>query len=43
MAALFSAVDISSITTGIGTILVAVISLGLLFVGFRYIRKAGVR
>jgi len=43
MAALFTAADISTLGTSVTTILVGFIGIGLIFLGYRYIRKAGVR
>jgi len=43
MEALFTAVDVSDLATRVTTILVAFIGVGLLFTGFRYIRKSGIR
>lgn len=43
MAALFSAVDITALTTNVTTILTGFIGVSLLFVGYRYIKKSGVR
>ncbi|MGL1932722.1 MAG: hypothetical protein OCC45_13335 [Desulfotalea sp.] len=43
MDALYAAVDISSLATNTSTILIGFIGISLLFVGARYIRKAGVR
>jgi len=43
MSALFTAVDISALSTNVSTILVGFIGVSLLFVAYRYIRKSGVR
>jgi uncharacterized membrane protein YeaQ/YmgE (transglycosylase-associated protein family) len=43
MTALFTAVDISGLSTNVSTILVGFIGVSLLFVAYRYIRKSGVR
>ena len=43
MDALFTAVDISGLSTNVSTLLIAFIGVSLLFVGYRYIRKSGVR
>ena len=43
MAALFTAVDVSGLSSNVSTLLIAFIGVSLLFVGYRYIRKAGVR
>lgn len=43
MDALFTAVDISGLTTNTSTLLIGFIAVNLLFVGARYIRKAGIR
>lgn len=39
IAELFTAVDVSSISTNVQTLMIAFIGISLLFVGFRYIRK----
>lgn len=43
MDALFTAVDISSLTTNVSTIIIGFIAVGLLFLGWRYIKRTGVR
>lgn len=43
MAALFTACDVSDLATRVTAILVAFIGVGLLFTGFRYIKKSGIR
>lgn len=43
MEALFTAVDISTLATKVSTILVALVGVSLLFVGYRYIKKSGVK
>jgi len=43
MAALFTAADIAGLSTNTSALLVAFIGVSLLFVAYRYIRKAGVR
>lgn len=43
MADLFTAVDITGLSTGVSTILIGFIGVLLLFVGYRFIKKAGVR
>lgn len=40
MAALFTAADVSTLSTNVETLLVAFVGLGLLFLGYRYVRKA---
>lgn len=39
----FSAVDLTGLSTNVSTILVGFIGVSLLFVAYRYIRKSGVR
>jgi len=39
----FSAVDLTGLSTNVSTILVGFIGVALLFVAYRYIRKSGVR
>ncbi len=43
MADLFTAADISGLATNVTALLVSFIVVGLLFVGARFIRKAGIR
>jgi hypothetical protein len=43
MQALFTAVDISGLSTNVTTLLTGFIAVGLIFLGYRYIRRAGVR
>lgn len=43
MAALFTAADVSTLSTNVSTMLVAFIGIGLIFTAYRYIRKSGVR
>lgn len=43
MAALFTAADVSGLSTSSSAILVSLIGVALLFVAYRYIRKAGIR
>ncbi len=40
MAAIFSAVDITTLAGSVTTILVGFVGVTLLFVGFRYVRKS---
>lgn len=39
MAALFTAVDVTAISTNVSTLLITFIGVNLLFLGYRYIRK----
>jgi hypothetical protein len=39
MAALFSAVDISGISTNVSTLMVGFIGIGLLFLGYAYVKR----
>lgn len=39
MAALFTAVDVSGVSTNVSTMLIAFVGVGLLFLGYRYIKK----
>jgi len=39
MAALFTAVDIAGVSTNVSTLLIAFIGIGLLYLGYRYIKK----
>lgn len=43
MTALFTAVDMSALSTNVTTILTGFIGVSLLFVASRYIKKSGVR
>lgn len=43
MAALYAAADISALSTNTSAILISLIGVSLLFVGYRYLRKAGVK
>ena len=43
MASLFGAVDIGTLSTSVSAVLVSLIGVSLLFVGYRYIKKSGVR
>lgn len=43
MDALFTAVDLTTLSTNVQAILTTFIGIGLLFTGYRYIRKSGVR
>lgn len=36
---LFDAVDVATISTNVGTLMVAFIGINLLFLGYRYVRK----
>lgn len=40
MDALFTAVDISTLSTNVSTLLVGFIAVNLLFVGYKYVRRA---
>lgn len=40
MAAIFSAIDVSGISASVTTILVALIGVSVLFLGYRYAKKA---
>ncbi|MDH4317711.1 MAG: hypothetical protein OEV64_04930 [Desulfobulbaceae bacterium] len=39
MDTLFAAVDISNLTTNVTTILVGFVAVGLIFLGYRYLRR----
>ncbi|MBM9615274.1 hypothetical protein JWJ90_13400 [Desulfobulbus rhabdoformis] len=39
MQALFDAVDITGISTNVGTLMVGFIGIGLLFLGYAYVRR----
>lgn len=39
MDALFTAVDVSGISTNVSTLMIAFIGINLLFLGYRYVRK----
>jgi len=41
--AVFDAADIGSLSTNVSTILIAFVGVSLLFVGYRYLRKAGIK
>lgn len=41
MAALFTAFDVSTLSTNISTILLAGVGITLLFVGYRFVKKGG--
>lgn len=43
METLFTAVDVSGLAGNVSTILIALVGVSLLFMGARYIRKAGVK
>jgi hypothetical protein len=43
MAALFTAADVGTLATNVSTLLIAFIGVGLIFTGYRYIRKSGIR
>jgi hypothetical protein len=42
-AALWAAADITPLAGNVSTLLIGFIGIGLLFVGYRYIRKSGVK
>jgi len=39
MDALFAAVDISTLATNVTTVLVGMVAIGLIFLGYRYLRR----
>ena len=39
MDALFTAVDVSTLSSNVQTILVSLVGVGLLFLGYKYVRK----
>lgn len=39
MDALFAAVDISTLSTNVSTLMIGFIGVGVLFVGFRYVKR----
>jgi hypothetical protein len=41
--AIFQAADISTLSTDVSTVLVGLVGVSLLFVAYRYLRKAGIR
>lgn len=43
MDALFTAADLTGLSTNVSTVLVGFITVSLLFVGYRYLKKAGIR
>lgn len=43
MAAIFTAADISGLSTNVSTVLVALVGVSLLFVAYRYLRKSGIK
>ncbi len=43
MDAIFAAADIAGLSTNVSTLLIGFVGVSLLFVGARYLRKAGVR
>jgi len=43
MAAIFTAADVSGLSTSVSGVLVALVGVALLFVGYRYLRKAGIK
>lgn len=43
MSDIFLAADVSTLQTNVGTLLLAFVAISLLFVGMRYLRKAGIR
>ena len=43
MDALFTAADLTTLTTNVSTVLIAFVGVSLLFVGYRYLKKAGIR
>ena len=40
---LFTAVDISGLSTNVTTLLTGFIAIGLIFLGYRYIKRSGIR
>lgn len=40
IAELFAAVDIAGVSTGVQAILISLIGIGLLFVGYKFVRRA---
>jgi hypothetical protein len=40
MEALFTAVDVSGVSTNVSTLLVAFIGINLLFLGYKYVKKS---
>ena len=40
MAALFTAVDVSGVSTNVSTLLIAFIGINLLFLGYKYVKKS---
>jgi len=43
MDALFTAVDITGLSTNVVTILTGFIAIGLIFTGYRFIKRSGIR
>ena len=43
MAALFTAVDVSGVSTNVSALLIAFIGINLLFLGYKYVKKSMVR
>jgi len=43
MDAIFAAADVTTLATNVSTLLIAFVGVSLLFVGYRHLRKAGVR
>jgi len=43
MAALFTAADVSGLAGNVTTLLIAFIGLGLLFTGYKYLKKSGIK
>ena len=43
MDAIFTAADVSGLTTNVSTLLIAFVGVSLLFVAYRYLKKAGIR
>jgi uncharacterized membrane protein len=43
MAAIFTAADISGLSTSVSAVLVSLVGVALLFVAYRYLRKAGIK
>jgi membrane protein implicated in regulation of membrane protease activity len=43
MAAIFTAADISGLSTQVSTVLIALVGVSLLFVGYRYLKRSGIK
>lgn len=43
MSAIYTAADLTGLSTSVSGILVAFVGVALLFVGYRYLRKSGVK